>query len=494
MNALTQAAFLLGLPLFEQEADGVLHVNDAARALLGAALPGDFAKAVARAAGCAEDDARLVRVLATARTGRAASAVIDGARVAAIQSTTGGICAVLVPGSSDLERRAALVDAAAEVTHEVSNALSAIAGWAEIARDDAARVSEALDRIDASARSAREAARGLLGAARGVRPAAGSAAPNTDAAALAVDVARTLAPLAASRGARIETIVAGPALVDDPLGKLWTVLWNLAKNGIEAANRGGFVELRVTSLPRSVRITVSDDGPGMDVAAREQAFTAYFTTKRGGTGLGLGLVKNAVESLQGAISLEARDGGGLRATVTLPIAEPAADAGEPRPRAASVRPPGSSKGAGRNRPARTRGASGPRDSGVRSREVLVGQRVVIVEDDVALRELLATTLGLRGARVTALASGAAARALEDHFDLAIIDLTLGDVRGDAVLADLRARGVLRGPAVMATGRELPESLDAEPDAVLRKPFAIDEMTDLLTDLAERPRNASARPR
>ena len=541
MDALSQAAALLALPLFEQGADGVLQLNDTARAL-GEGRPGDdFAAVVARAAGCADDDARLLEALHTARCGRAATAVLDTARVVLMPNGSGGLRAMVLAGSAEIERRAALTDAAAEVAHEVANALSAITGWAEIGRNQRQRerVDEALDRIETSARAAREAARGLLGAARGSGIVeAGVVA--VDASALALDVARTLAPSAATRGVRIDAATAGVAPVADPTGKLWTVLWNLVKNAIEAATEGGLVELRVEVAARAVRVIVSDDGPGMDVAARERAFEPYVTTKPDGTGLGLPLVKRAVETLGGTIVLERRRGGGLRAVVSLPAAyetsgratrpittravtaralpvadvppraSPARPAGGRAPslrpvpvRPASLRPapqqPASSRPApqrketSRSQALRGRGGAGPaRDSGVRNRAGLAGRVVLVVEDDTALRELVATTLELRGARVTAVASGRAASALSGPFDLAIIDLTLGDIRGDRVLADLRTRGALRGPAVVATGRALPDPLEAEPDAVLRKPFAIDDMTELVAELIEAPTRRSAR--
>jgi len=551
MDALSQAAALLALPLFEQGADGVLQLNDAARALgdggLGqASLGSDFAAVVARAAGCADDDARLLGALDTARDGCAATAILDTARVVLMPNGSGGLRAMVLAGSAEIERRAALTDAAAEVAHEVANALSAIAGWAEIGRGQRQRerVDEALDRIETSARAAREAARGLLGAARGSVIVEGGLVA-VDASALALDVARTLAPIAAMRGVRIDAAAAGVAPVADPSGKLWTVLWNLLKNAIEAATDGGLVELRVEAAARGVRVIIADDGPGMDVAARERAFEPYVTTKADGTGLGLPLVKRAVEALGGTIVLEGRRSGGLRAVVSLPAAYetsgratrpittrtitprpitpraataralPAADV---PPRAPPARPAGGRtpslrpaavrpatvrpapvrtaqrKETSRSQALRARGGAGPaRDSGVRNRAGLAGRVVLVVEDDTALRELVATTLELRGARVTAVASGRAASALSGPFDLAIIDLTLGDTRGDHVLAELRARGALCGPAIVATGRALPELLEAEPDAVLRKPFAIDEMTELVGELIDAPPKRSAKP-
>ena len=476
MNALLQAAALLGLPLLEQDIDGKLLVNDAARALVGAVPSTDLTTTVARLGGCRDDDARLSRALASARDGRAASASLESARVVALPRAAGGLCVLVLATSAEVERRAALVDAAAEVAHEVGNALSAIAGWAELGRAERQRdrIDDAFNLIETSARSARDAARGLLGAAGGRGAVSAGESVATDAAALAVNVGRTLGPLAASRRVRLDTAVGGEAPVHDANGQLWTILWNLTKNALEAATEGGLVELRVTTSPRGVRVTVCDDGPGMSTAARERAFEPYFTTKTEGTGLGLPLVKRSVESLGGTILLEGRRGGGLRAVVVLPRA------GTPRRSAPSAT-------VGRKGPRRA-----PRETVARARAGLAGRVVLVVEDDAALRELIATTLELRGAHVTAVDSGAAARALEGPFEVALIDLTLGDLRGDRVLADLRARGVLRGPAILATGRALPNTLEAEPDAVLRKPFALDEMTELVAGLTGAARVGHAR--
>ena len=96
MNALLQAAALLGLPFLEQDVDGTLIVNDAARALVGAAPSISLTTAVARLGGCRDDDAQLLRTLASAGDGRAASASLESARIVALPRASGGVCVLVL--------------------------------------------------------------------------------------------------------------------------------------------------------------------------------------------------------------------------------------------------------------------------------------------------------------------------------------------------------------------------------------------------------------
>ena len=76
--------------------------------------------------------------------------------------------------------------------------------------------------------------------------------------------------------------------------------------------------MRVRAEGRLIEIDVEDSGVGMDEATRRQLFRPFFTTRHGGTGLGLALVNRVVEDHRGAIRVESRPGQGSRFTVTLP--------------------------------------------------------------------------------------------------------------------------------------------------------------------------------
>ncbi len=81
---------------------------------------------------------------------------------------------------------------------------------------------------------------------------------------------------------------------------------NLLKNAIEAmpAERHGIIEVLYTTTPTDIHIQIKDNGSGIPEALRERIFVPNFTTKNSGTGLGLALVKNAVEYAGGTISFE----------------------------------------------------------------------------------------------------------------------------------------------------------------------------------------------
>ena len=76
----------------------------------------------------------------------------------------------------------------------------------------------------------------------------------------------------------------------------------------------------------TVRIRISDNGPGMDDATRSRVFEPFFTTKPvgQGTGLGLSISYSIIERHRGTLQILPRAGGGTLAIIRLPLAGPAA--------------------------------------------------------------------------------------------------------------------------------------------------------------------------
>lgn len=116
-------------------------------------------------------------------------------------------------------------------------------------------------------------------------------------------------------------------------------LHGLISNAIEASPRGGEVRLGVArEVPSSatdgaasqeaVRITVSDDGPGIPPQIEPQHLRPGPTTKRRGTGLGIPFAFKVVRGHGGSLRFERPAAGGTRAVVTLPLRQPAAVPGE----------------------------------------------------------------------------------------------------------------------------------------------------------------------
>ncbi len=81
------------------------------------------------------------------------------------------------------------------------------------------------------------------------------------------------------------------------------VLLNLVLNAIEAMPDGGRVEIRTSSLPDSVLLTIQDSGPGIPDELRDHIFEPFVTSKESGTGLGLAVVHNWVTRHGGTIEL-----------------------------------------------------------------------------------------------------------------------------------------------------------------------------------------------
>jgi signal transduction histidine kinase len=67
-----------------------------------------------------------------------------------------------------------------------------------------------------------------------------------------------------------------------------------------------------------VSIRIADDGPGIPDEVRERMFDPFFTTRPGGSGLGLAVVHRAVESHAGFVFVDSEEGSGTRMTVLLP--------------------------------------------------------------------------------------------------------------------------------------------------------------------------------
>lgn len=96
------------------------------------------------------------------------------------------------------------------------------------------------------------------------------------------------------------------------------VLANLVRNAQQAMPEGGSLELQAYSRGDDVILEVIDSGCGITPAARERIFDAFFSTKPGGSGLGLPTVRKIVEAHRGTIRCDSEPGRGTRFTITLP--------------------------------------------------------------------------------------------------------------------------------------------------------------------------------
>lgn len=93
-------------------------------------------------------------------------------------------------------------------------------------------------------------------------------------------------------------------------------LMNVVKNGLEAVDAGGNVEVRVGKDGTKIRVSVIDDGPGMEDAA--SAIKPFFTTKEDGTGLGLATASTILADHGGELVIESSPGKGCRVDLIFP--------------------------------------------------------------------------------------------------------------------------------------------------------------------------------
>ena len=97
------------------------------------------------------------------------------------------------------------------------------------------------------------------------------------------------------------------------------VFYNAIKNSFEAMKRRGTLRIRTDRDDTHVMISFTDTGGGISAENLGRVFEPYFTTKAGGSGLGLLIVRRIVREHGGELALESKEGEGLTLTIRLPI-------------------------------------------------------------------------------------------------------------------------------------------------------------------------------
>ena len=101
------------------------------------------------------------------------------------------------------------------------------------------------------------------------------------------------------------------------------IMTNLIKNAIQACenNESPLIKVSIKKMSKTVRIIVKDNGSGIPLNIRKNILDPNFTTKSGGMGLGLGMVKNLVNSYEGKIDFESKINIGTSFKITFPISD-----------------------------------------------------------------------------------------------------------------------------------------------------------------------------
>ncbi len=221
-----------------------------------------------------------------------------------------------------LQEQAALVsigEMAAVLVHEVKNPLAAVRGALQVisgrvAATDARIMTEAIARID----GLNELMKDLLLFARPPQP----RARPVDVHSMITGVVTLLRHDPAAKDVTIELSGSTPPVLAD-VDLLTGVLLNLLLNAVQAMHGKGAIAIRIAPGDGVGTIEIEDTGPGIAPDVREKLFRPFFSTKPGGTGLGLATARRIIDEHGGTIAIDCPARGGARVVVRLPAAQAA---------------------------------------------------------------------------------------------------------------------------------------------------------------------------
>lgn len=250
--------------------------------------------------------------------------------------------------------------------------------------------------------------------------------------------------------------------------KIAQVIANLVINARDALGADGTIKIAVDvcSDPKKLSevfagkdlsskeyavLSVEDDGHGMSDEVKRKAFDPYFSTKKDkGTGLGLATVQAIVRSFGGAIEVYSKVDDGTKISAYLPMVE-----------------------SPKNQAPKGGGAS-----------VLKGgkERILVVDDEYPVRNVLSISLGHLGYQVSAAGSGEEAISLYElsgGFDLVIMDMLMPVMPGEKLFANLKSLDPNLRVLVMSgfsSEAAVQEILKGGGLGFMQKPFTIDELS------------------
>jgi signal transduction histidine kinase/CheY-like chemotaxis protein len=248
--------------------------------------------------------------------------------------------------------------------------------------------------------------------------------------------------------------------------ELREVLVNMVFNAIDAMPAGGTLSLSTQNVGESVVISIADTGVGMDSDVRSRIFDPFFTTKgKAGLGLGLAVSFGIIRRHGGNIEVDSELGSGTEFRIVLPLAAVSADSITPE----IVKP--------------TPGAQ-PSISLVQDQ---VQTRILVVDDEEFVRDLLKEILESEGCKVSMAESGTEALKLfsASQFDGVFTDVGMPGMSGWELAHAIREQSEMIPIAVITGWGEAVGSNEqkaAGVDWVVAKPFTADRISELVRDI------------
>lgn len=307
-------------------------------------------------------------------------------------------------------RLASVGELAAGVAHEINNPLTGVIGYAELLmqEDVPERIKKDLEVIHSGAKRVADVVKGLLKFARQAKPER-----------TLVNINEIIEVTLRLRAYELETSNIKvttkldpdlPLTIADP-GQLQQVFLNLLINSeteMRSAHGKGKLVVKTEAIDSKIRISFKDDGPGITKANLERIFEPFFTTREvgKGTGLGLSICHGIVTDHGGRISVESRLGAGATFIVELPVIA--------KKRSRRVKP-------------------------VHTRQKKATGKILVVDDEPVVRQLLTEVLAAEGHEVDATADGADAlkKIRNNGYNLVLLDIKLPGLSGSELYGRIR---------------------------------------------------------
>lgn len=367
----------------------------------------------------------------------------------------------------------------ATMSHELRTPLNAIFGWITLLRTrrlDEATQERALETIERNARAQKRLIEDLLDVSRIVTGKVALELVTVDPRRVVEAALETMHPAAQAKGLKILPLLdTGAGTVRGDFARLQQVVCNLLSNAIKFTDAGGHVEVCLARRNGEVEISVADSGQGIKPEFLPLVFDRFrqedgsISRRHGGLGLGLAIVRHLVELHAGSVDAQsAGEGKGARFIVRLPVRE------------ATLMP---------------RMIETPASGGMATPSMLVGLRLLVVDDDPGARELISGMLAGYGAQVMVAEDGQGALKLlfAERPDVLIADLGMPEMDGYALIEQVRALDPDFGgktPAVAVTAYASPQdrlrALQAGYQNHVAKPVEAEELAIVIASLAGRP--------
>jgi signal transduction histidine kinase/CheY-like chemotaxis protein len=249
----------------------------------------------------------------------------------------------------------------------------------------------------------------------------------------------------------------------DPV-ELREVLVNMIYNATDAMPSGGEIRLSTQESRERIVICIADTGTGMTSEVKQRLFDPFFTTKgKAGTGMGLAVSFGIIRRHEGSIEVDSEPGRGTTFKISLPKVMPAS--------------------------AETAGAL-PETTGIAVSDHKI--RVLVVDDETHVREVLIEALEAEGCQVVAAESGEIALAVYDQyggkFDAVFTDIGMPAMSGWELCTEIRERSKTMPLAIISGWADAisVQSRDAvKADWIVAKPFDINKICGIAQEIAQR---------